>query len=69
MVVNVSGVTEYDFNTWFSAKEIDEFKSIFVQHGFTDLDTVKEIRTNEELKEMGIVLLGNQLKYYRKSNR
>ena len=45
-----------------SENEIEEFKPIFLRQGFKDLETVMEITSKEELREMGITLLGSQLK-------
>ena len=56
------------FGAWFVDNDIEEFKSIFLQQGFNDLETVMEISSKNELKEMGIHLLGSQLKLLSKIN-
>lgn len=56
------------FHAWFVNNGIEEFEPIFLQQGFNDLETVMEISSKNELKEMGIHLLGSQLKLLSKIN-
>ncbi|XP_078380283.1 uncharacterized protein LOC144663248 [Oculina patagonica] len=58
----MAGNGESLFDAWFLDNGIEEFKEIFVQEGFKDLETVSEITSKEELEAMGISLLGNKLK-------
>ena len=62
MAMDVSVTVSEAFDAWFSENEIEEFKPIFLRQGFKDLETVMEITSKEELREMGITLLGSQLK-------
>ena len=56
------------FHAWFVNNGIEEFEPIFLKQRFNDLETVMEISSKNELKEMGIHLLGSQLKLLSKIN-
>ena len=49
------------FDEWFRDNGLEKYKSIFIEQGFNDLNTIAEISSKEDVQEMGISLLGEKL--------